>query len=472
LYPLACRAIPAEYQIDVLESFMDARRFSLRGPRGLGKTALSAWIIHWFALTRDGRDWKIPTTASSWTQLTKFLWPEVHKWARFLDWEKIGRPPYDKRNELLMLNLRLETGEAFAVAHENSDLIEGAHADHLLFLFDEAKSIKDSTFDSAEGSLSAAGSEEVEAFSLAVSTPGEPLGRFYDIHKRKPGYEDWHVRKVTKDEAIAAGRITEAWAVQRAKQWGVTSALYLNHVEGEFAASDEDGVIPLAWIEAAVNRWHAWEQQGFPGLFTGVGVDVGGGGEGADKTTLTPCYDYLKIKEVRRLDNGDPNTWTMEVAGYVAGIINAHNQQGVAIVDAIGIGAGVIHRLVEMRDNALPFIASAKTEFRDHSKEFGFANWRAAGWWTLREMLEPGSGFEVCLPPDDDMIGELTAPHYKVTSTSLIQVEEKVTIRKRLGRSTDCADAIIHIIVGPMLLDERDVGTEVTYSPIAIGPNY
>src|SRR3990172_7742738 len=64
---------PAEYQIDVLESFMDARRFSLRGPRGLGKTALSAWIIHWFALTRDGRDWKIPTTASSWTQLTKFL---------------------------------------------------------------------------------------------------------------------------------------------------------------------------------------------------------------------------------------------------------------------------------------------------------------------------------------------------------------------------------------------------------------
>ena len=59
-----------------------------------------------------------------------------------------------------------------------------------------------------------------------------------------------------------------------------------------------------------------------------------------------------------------------------------------------------------------------------------------------------------------------------ISSPRLIQVEEKVTIRKRLGRSTDCADAIIHIIVGPMLLDERDVGTEVTYSPIAIGPNY
>ena len=44
-----------------------------------GKTTIAAWLILWFAPTRDGNpkyeDWKIPTTASAWRQLTKFLWP-------------------------------------------------------------------------------------------------------------------------------------------------------------------------------------------------------------------------------------------------------------------------------------------------------------------------------------------------------------------------------------------------------------
>ena len=41
------------------------------GPPGLGKTALAAWLILWFAETRSraGADWKVLTTAGSWSQL-------------------------------------------------------------------------------------------------------------------------------------------------------------------------------------------------------------------------------------------------------------------------------------------------------------------------------------------------------------------------------------------------------------------
>ncbi|MFF5675098.1 hypothetical protein ACFY8S_34190 [Streptomyces hygroscopicus] len=38
--------------------------------------------------------------------------------------------------------------------------------------------------------------------------------------------------------------------------------MYANRVEGEFHASDEDFVIPLAWVEAAVERWHEWDAAG------------------------------------------------------------------------------------------------------------------------------------------------------------------------------------------------------------------
>src|SRR6267143_2755127 len=268
---------PAPYQDDILDSIIIKKREAVRAPHGAGKTSIAAWLVLWFALTRDGEDWKVLTTASAWRQLTKFLWPEINKWVRRLDWEKIGRKPFDPRSEMLQLSLKLDTGEAFALASDNYTSIEGAHADCLLYIFDEGKAIPEETFDAAEGAFM--GSEDTEAYAFVISTPGEPVGRFYDIHKRKPGYEDWWARHVTLEEAIAAGRIDRAKAEQRKRQWGENSALFKNRVEGEFWASDEEGVIPLAWVELANERWKLWYENGKElGEFKAVGVDVGGGG--------------------------------------------------------------------------------------------------------------------------------------------------------------------------------------------------
>ena len=58
------------------------------------------------------------------------------------------------------------------------------------------------------------------------------------------------------DEVIEQGRISSEWVGHRRKQWGSTSAVFINRVLGEFADSESDGVIPLAWVEAAMDRWH------------------------------------------------------------------------------------------------------------------------------------------------------------------------------------------------------------------------
>lgn len=427
---------PTFYQCAALADLPVHRRVSVRGPHGLGKTTLNSWAILWFALTRDATDteWKVPTTASSWRQLTHFLWPEVHKWARRLRWDRLNREPFDARIELQTLSLKLRTGEAFASASDKPELIEGAHADSLLYVFDESKVIKADTFDAAEGAFSGTG----EAFGLATSTPGEPNGRFYEIQSRKPGFEDWKVHAVTLDDTIRAGRVSPTWAEQRRKQWGEKSAVFQNRVLGEFASSDEDGVIPLSWIEAANERWRQWDEEGRPGRFISVGVDVARSGE--DKTVLALRFDGDDLKaiaELRRYAKED----TMATTGYVAGVLNAHG--GRAVVDVIGIGAGVVDRLREQKLNVVAFNASEGTDRKDRSGELGFTNKRSAAWWNLREMLDPSNGDCVALPPDDLLTGDLTAPHWRVMSGGRIQVEAKEDIKERIGRSTDDGDATV-----------------------------
>lgn len=466
---------PAPYQDGILADLVQYGRVAVRGPHGIGKTALATWVVLWGSLTAD--DCKVPTTASAWRQLTKFLWPEIHKWAGRIKWDKVGRSPFT-RDELLTLALkRGATCEAFAVASNNADLIEGAHARRIVYVYDEARSIPDTTWDATEGAFAGAGEDtDAEAFALAVSTPGEPQGRFYDIHRRAVGYEDWYTRHVTLDEAIAAGRVSREWTEQRERQWGKDSAVYQNRVLGEFATAQARGVIPLSWVEAANERWYAWVEEGQPGVLTGIGVDVGGGLPGGDKTVLAPCFDRFRIGELRKHGQGDPDVATMETVARVAGLLKKHGT-GEAVVDVIGIGAGVVHRLREMGYRARAFNAGKGTALLDRSGELGFANWRAAAWWITRELLDPGEGVGVALPPDDDLTGELTAPRYKLASGGrarggLIQIEDKLSVRRRLKRSTDCADAVVQALVGPVLCDEATQATteEIVWQPARIGP--
>lgn len=434
----------APYQKEVMGQLPVKRRVAVRGPHGLGKSTTSAITILWFAITRDaaGIDWKIASTAGAWRQLEKYLWPEIHKWAKRIKWSELGRPPFNERTELLGLNIKLDHGAGFAVASNNAELIEGVHADSVLYIFDESKAIGAKTFEAAEGAFSGANPEGglPEAFALAASTPGEPNGTFYDIHRHAPGYEDWWTKHVTLAEAAAARRVSLEWAEQRKKQWGEKTAAYQNRVLGEFYSSDEDGVIPLSWIELAYDRWRAWDDAGRPPITEGkktVGVDVARSGE--DKTLMAIRLGGT-VTELRETSKED----TMQTAGRAKGILEAPGNEGMtAVVDVIGIGAGVVDRLRELKKSVEPFNASSGTKRRDSTGELGFVNCRSASWWNLRELLDPASGNDLALPPDDVLTGDLTAPHWRVMSGGNIQVEPKDDIKKRIGRSPDRGDAVV-----------------------------
>lgn len=457
-----------DYQREIAAALVEHKRATARGPHGLGKTALAALIVLWFATTRDGTDWKVVTTASNWRQLTKYLWPEIHKWARLVDWVALGMDQPREGKELLDLSLKLETGEAFATASSDPAALEGAHAEHLLYVFDEGKAIGGATFDAAEGAFSGAGKDTGrEALALAISTPGIGPSRFRDIHERKAGYEDWWVKRVSLEDAIAAGRISRQWAEQRARLWGEGSPIYITRVKGEFAEQDESGVIPIEWINAAVERWHARNETGefadAPVAY--VSADVSDGG--ADPSVIgrlsgeTDAHgpSVLGFQEVLQTGAGE----TMKLVGAIKALLDAHGCG--AVVDSIGVGAGVFSRLRELKARVTAFNAAEKSTGVSRGRE-RFANLRAEAWWTMREALDPVDGDDWALPPNDRMIGDLAAPGWYYRSDGRIVIESKEDkededgtvkqgLRSRLKRSTDYGDVVV---MGRWALTRRPTG--------------
>jgi len=443
---------PAAYQNEILAALQERKRVAVRAPHGSGKTAIAAWVVLWFATTRDGDDWKAITTASAWRQLVHYLWPEIHKWARRL---RIGRPPFNDRTELLSLILRLRTGEAFGVASDSADNIEGAHATHLAYIYDEAKAIPDATWNATEGAFANAGAGGSEALALAISTPAGKRGRFYQICSHQPGYEDWWTRHITVEETIAAGRVSAEWVEQRKLQWGADSGVYRNRVLAEFAEEGNVGVIPMEWLEAANARWQEWRDAGFPGSLTALGADFGEYAVGGDATTIALCYNHIKIKEVLVLSEAPSNAVLAQAVEVLTRLLQDH-PGAVALPDTIGLGAGVHQMLVARRLRSRPFVASRGVDLLDEAGLYGFANARSAAWWTVREMLDPKNGLDVCIPDDDRLTGELLAPGYSVTGRAVYQVEPKLSIRRRLGRSTDLADSVVQALAGPAICDHLD----------------
>jgi hypothetical protein len=428
----------APHQEEIIGEMITRKRQALYGPRGCRKTSTASVLTWWSVLTVD--DTKNPTTASAWRQLEEFLWPEIHKFHKFLNWDRIGRGPLIRDRELKTLSIDItESQTAFAVASNDPNKIEGVHANERVFIIiDESKAVKDDVFDALEGSFSQP-CEHVLA--LAMSTPGPKMGRFYDICTNKENrYSDWTVRPVTLEEAITSDCVSPTWAEARRKQWGEGSALYRNHVKGEFAQDSERVIIPLHFVEQANQRWEERYQAQALGAVNTIGVDPARGG--GDKTVIA-MGNSDAILAFRVIDTDD----TMEVVEAVEEVIAQHPLAQI-VTDVIGIGAGVFDRLRQLGHKVLAFNSAEKSLATDRSGTRNFKNKRAEVWWKMGEALNPLYNSIVALPPDDELTGELTTPVYKEDNMGRIVVQSKEELRDELGRSTDKADGAISVIVG------------------------
>jgi hypothetical protein len=205
---------------------------------------------------------------------------------------------------------------------------------------------------------------------------------------------------------------------------------------GDFTAGTEDDeyqVIPTAWVKLAMKRW---KEQPLLNI-SSVGVDPSRGGR--DKTVVAARSGW-HFHRLRKYSGQ-----SMETGGDVAAkVVEEFGLHPCPVhVDSIGIGASVIDHLTPLiGGRAIPIVASEGSEERDWSSTLTFANKRAEMWWRMRDLLNPANAQNVALPPDKELLSDLTAPRYKLLKQG-IQIESKADIVKRLGRSPDCGDAVV-----------------------------
>lgn len=165
------------------------------------------------------------------------------------------------------------------------------------------------------------------------------------------------------------------------------------------------------------------------------GVDIAR--EGADKSV---CYirEDWRCLEIAVWAKAD----TMESARRVQ-VLYVRYSPTLVTVDADGIGVGVFDRLREQGLPVSAFQGSKSTTAKDASGVLGFRNWRSYAWWRLRELLDPRNEHPVEIPENDDLVGDLCSPRWKVAN-GLVEVETKDKIKQRLGRSPDLGDAMAY----------------------------
>lgn len=205
---------------------------------------------------------------------------------------------------------------------------------------------------------------------------------------------------------------------------------------GDFHAGQDDDpwqVIPTAWVQIAQARWTPIP----PSYIDALGVDVARGGN--DKTVLTPRHANWFGQQICYAGANTPNGDTV-----VQAIAEATLPAKPFInVDVIGVGASVYDTGRDKGLKIIPMNGSNLTINRDQTGELGFINKRAEWYWVLREALDPLTGQELSIPPDRELLADLTAPRWKLTSRG-IQIESKEDIKKRIGRSPDKGDSLVY----------------------------
>jgi hypothetical protein len=215
-------------------------------------------------------------------------------------------------------------------------------------------------------------------------------------------------------------------------------------LEGAFIDADEEAkVIPAAWVRAAQARWRPGPPPGV--RLSAIGVDVARGGR--DKTVLCKRYGNWFAPLLKWPGSATPDGYA--VARLVSAAV-AENTGALVNIDAIGVGSAPYDACRRLLPGVriMAVMSGNHVDAKDRAGLLRFANVRAFAYWSMRELLDPDNGHGVALPPDPELLADLSAPLWSVTASG-VRVEPKPDIVKRLGRSPDVGDACVYSILLP-----------------------
>lgn len=224
-------------------------------------------------------------------------------------------------------------------------------------------------------------------------------------------------------------------------------------LKGVYAIAAKDDpfqIIPSEWVRVAMKRWQSSPPD--EAIQKRVAADVAWGG--SDRCAIACLYDNWvssftiltgsDLKESESLIKGD------KIATTISNLMD-HDKVEV-VLDVGGVGASPYDscRRMGLRPIGVYFGGASKDRLgqkvTDRTGNLWFLNKRAEMYWTIREALDPLSGLNLALPPDEELEEELCSHRWestgKIGNILEIKVNSKDDIREMINRSPDKSDTL------------------------------
>ena len=459
-----------DYQIEkMLKPIAKYDRVSIAATHSVGKTWTMARIALWFGTSYKNS--KVITTAPTGRQVKKLLWGELHSAhqnSKHLIGGKLLTTELQIGPEWYIMGFSPQKEAGSEGKEQQGSSFQGFHANYILVIFDEATGIPADIWKMAEGLLTSGiivkfvaianpttrSSEFFKTFSdpawfnvylSCFDSPNLQANGITDLHKlkrelnklREMGQEE-RLEYISNYKKPVPHLLSCQWVMSRALKWGIDHPLFQSKALGIFPDVDENVLVQLEDVEAAIAR------EVEPEIARCIGVDVARYGE--DDTVITTLHGAKQTGKKTLAQRS-----VTEVAGEVINVINSEpSVETKVLVDATGIGAGVYDLLAEKyrKDRAVeiieihfgqvPEMSTDKKEIAEEAKR-RYVNLKAR----MFDLLSQDIKHELDLFDDAAYLEELPTIKFTFNSKGKMIIESKDDYKKRTGNSSpDSADSL------------------------------
>jgi hypothetical protein len=401
-------------------------RVAVSSGRGIGKGALTAWLVNWIMSTRRNAIGTV--TANTNDQLQEKTWASIRVWTK----RCITRQWFELNSTAMW---RIGSREAWkctptSCAPENAEAFRGQHnaTSTSFIIFDEASGIDDAIFAAAEGGLT-----DGEPMMFLFGNPTRNTGKFHRVIFGSER-ERWTTRVI---DARTCRMPNQAFIQEWLEDHGEDSDYFRVEVRGLPPLADEYQYIDTARIAQA--------QTNVPYVVANepliAGVDVSGGGKSMTVCMFRQGFDARAIKPIILTGAQTVANDRQLVVDMLANALNEHPITAM-FIDA-AFGAPVAVRLKQ-----LGFQNVHEVNFGGPSSDPRAENARAFMWKSLKEWLPKGAIDQ----HDHRLATELAGPGFHLTKSNKLVIEGKDSMTRRGIASPDRADALTLTFAMPVRL--------------------
>lgn len=358
------------YQSNILKEIQENDRVVIRAAHSLGKTWMLARAALWFFSCY--RNSIIISTAPTYKQVDALLWGELrdaHKNAKMNIGGKLLSTKLTKSDKWYAMGFSPQKTAGTSDEQQGSSF-QGFHSDYVFIIFDEAVGCPPDLWKMSEGLMT---SGKIVKF-VGIANPTTRNCEFFKKFSSQR-YKCLHLSCFDSPNLIANGFLNKddleleierllllpqdermaqiadykkprppllsaQWVVDYVMEWGFNHPLTLSKVFGEFPENDDAVLIKMSYVNDAIKREYEIDDRDT----RSIGVDVAR--YGSDKSVL--C-EMVGAKQTGLIAVAKQSITV--VTGHVVRMINGEHsgRKTVVMVDATGLGAGVLDNLLELQ---------------------------------------------------------------------------------------------------------------------------